>query len=283
MPQLPLSDALIHNPDGGMPRLLAIMARLRDPVSGCPWDIAQDFASIAPYTIEEAHEVADAIARGAWGELEGELGDLLLQTVYHAQMGAEAGFFDFDSVIRGISDKMVARHPHVFGSESRDKTAEQQTADWEAIKAAERAGRAEGRVLDGVAMGLPALTRALKLQKRAARVGFDWPGTDEVVDKIVEEARELVEARETLTQDEIAEEFGDLMFVMTNLGRHLGLDPEAALRSANAKFARRFGRIEDWLAERGVTPSQSDLAEMDALWNRAKAEERATKNGHAAS
>ena len=283
MPQLPLSDALIHNPDGGMPRLLAIMARLRDPVSGCPWDIAQDFASIAPYTIEEAHEVADAIARGAWGELEGELGDLLLQTVYHAQMGAEAGFFDFDSVIRGISDKMVARHPHVFGSESRDKTAEQQTGDWEAIKAAERAGRAEGRVLDGVAMGLPALTRALKLQKRAARVGFDWPGTDEVVDKIVEEARELVEARETLTQDEIAEEFGDLMFVMTNLGRHLGLDPEAALRSANAKFARRFGRIEDWLAERGVTPSQSDLAEMDALWNRAKAEERATKNGHAAS
>ena len=283
MPQLPLSDALIHNPDGGMPRLLAIMARLRDPVSGCPWDIAQDFASIAPYTIEEAHEVADAIARGAWGELEGELGDLLLQTVYHAQMGAEAGFFDFDSVVRGISDKMVARHPHVFGSESRDKTAEQQTADWEAIKAAERAGRAEGRVLDGVAMGLPALTRALKLQKRAARVGFDWPGTDEVVDKIVEEARELVEARETLTQDEIAEEFGDLMFVMTNLGRHLGLDPEAALRSANAKFARRFGRIEDWLAERGVTPSQSDLAEMDALWNRAKAEERATKNGHAAS
>ncbi|MBC7675977.1 MAG: nucleoside triphosphate pyrophosphohydrolase [Rhodoferax sp.] len=283
MPQLPLSDALIHNPDGGMPRLLAIMARLRDPVSGCPWDIAQDFASIAPYTIEEAHEVADAIARGAWGELEGELGDLLLQTVYHAQMGAEAGFFDFDSVVRGISDKMVARHPHVFGSESRDKTAEQQTGDWEAIKAAERAGRAEGRVLDGVAMGLPALTRALKLQKRAARVGFDWPGTDEVVDKIVEEARELVEARETLTQDEIAEEFGDLMFVMTNLGRHLGLDPEAALRSANAKFARRFGRIEDWLAERGVTPSQSDLAEMDALWNRAKAEERATKNGHAAS
>ena len=283
MPQLPLSDALIHNPDGGMPRLLAIMARLRDPVSGCPWDIAQDFASIAPYTIEEAHEVADAIARGAWGELEGELGDLLLQTVYHAQMGAEAGFFDFDSVIRGISDKMVARHPHVFGSESRDKTAEQQTADWEAIKAAERAGRAESRVLDGVAMGLPALTRALKLQERAARVGFDWPGTDEVVDKIVEEARELVEARETLTQDEIAEEFGDLMFVMTNLGRHLGLDPEAALRSANAKFARRFGRIEDWLAERGVTPSQSDLAEMDALWNRAKAEERATKNGHAAS
>jgi nucleoside triphosphate diphosphatase len=277
MPQLPQRDELIHDPDGGMPRLLAIMARLRDPVTGCPWDIAQDFVSIAPYTIEEAHEVADAIARHAWGELEGELGDLLLQTVYHAQMGAEAGHFDFASVVRGISDKMVARHPHVFGDESREKTAEQQTADWEAIKAAERAGRAEGRVLDGVAMGLPALSRALKLQKRAARVGFDWPSTDEVLDKIVEEARELVEAREALSEAEIADEFGDLMFVMVNLGRHLGLDAEGALRGANAKFTRRFGRIEDWLAERGVSPAQSDLAEMDALWNRAKAEERSVQ------
>ena len=274
MPHLPQRDALIHDPNGGMPRLLAIMARLRDPDTGCPWDIAQDFATIAPYTIEEAHEVADAIARQAWPELEGELGDLLLQTVYHAQLGAEAGHFDFASVVRGISDKMVARHPHVFGDANRDKTAEQQTADWEAIKAAERAGRAEGRVLDGVAMGLPALTRALKLQKRAARVGFDWPSTDEVLDKIIEEARELVEARQTLTQDEIADEFGDLMFVMVNLGRHLGLDAEATLRGANAKFTRRFGRIEDWLAERGVTPAQSNLAEMDALWNRAKTEER---------
>ena len=274
MPHLPQRDALIHDPNGGMPRLLAIMARLRDPDTGCPWDIAQDFATIAPYTIEEAHEVADAIARQAWPELEGELGDLLLQTVYHAQLGAEAGHFDFASVVRGISDKMVARHPHVFGDANRDKTAEQQTADWEAIKAAERAGRAEGRVLDGVAMGLPALTRALKLQKRAARVGFDWPSTDEVLDKIIEEARELVEARQTLTQDEIADEFGDLMFVMVNLGRHLGLDAEATLRGANAKFTRRFGRIEDWLAERGTTPAQSNLAEMDALWNRAKTEER---------
>ena len=277
MPHLPHTDALIHDPEGGMPRLLAIMARLRDPVTGCPWDIAQDFSTIAPYTIEEAHEVADAIAQGAWGELEAELGDLLLQTVYHAQMGAEAGHFSFASVVRGISDKMVARHPHVFGDESRDKTADQQTADWEAIKAAERAGRAEGRVLDGVALGLPALTRALKLQKRAARVGFDWPGTDEVLDKIVEEARELVEARDALTADEMAEEFGDLMFVMVNLGRHLGLDAEAALRGANAKFTRRFGRIEDWLDARGVTPAQSDLAEMDTLWNRAKAEEKGAK------
>lgn len=279
MPHLPKTDASIHDPEGGMPRLLAIMARLRDPQAGCPWDIAQDFASIAPYTIEEAHEVADAIARGAWGELEGELGDLLLQTVYHAQMGAEAGYFSFESVVRGISDKMVARHPHVFGDASRDKTPDQQTADWEAIKAKERAGRAEGRVLDGVALGLPALTRALKLQKRAARVGFDWPSTDEVLDKIVEEARELVEAQQTLTQDEMAEEFGDLMFVMVNLGRHLGLDAEAALRAANAKFTRRFGRIEDRLAERGAGPADSDLAEMDALWNRAKAEEKAAKAG----
>ena len=271
MPQLPLSDALIHNPDGGMPRLLAIMARLRDPVSGCPWDIAQDFASIAPYTIEEAHEVADAIARGAWGELEGELGDLLLQTVYHAQMGAEAGFFDFDSVIRGISDKMVARHPHVFGAESRDKSPAQQTADWEKIKAAERG---PARVLDGVAMGLPGLTRAVKLQARAARVGFDWPSTDQVLAKIVEEAAELVEARDTLTQAEITDEMGDLLFVMANLARHLNVDPEAALRGASAKFTRRFGKIEDWLAEAGKTPGQSDLAEMDALWDRAKATEK---------
>lgn len=266
------SDKLIMEGGGSMERLLAIMRRLRDPVTGCPWDIAQDFASIAPYTIEEAHEVADVIARQAWGELRGELGDLLLQTVYHAQMADEAGLFGFDDVVRAIADKMVARHPHVFGEESRDKSADQQTADWERIKAAERG---PARVLDGVALGLPALTRAVKLQKRAARVGFDWPSTDEVVAKIAEEAAELVEARETLTEAEVAEEFGDLLFVMANLARHLKVDPEAALRAANAKFTRRFGRIEDWLAEGGKTPEQSDLAEMDALWNRAKAEEKA--------
>lgn len=276
MPHRPLpraaSDALVHDPDGGLPRLLEIMARLRDPQTGCPWDIEQDFATIAPYTIEEAHEVADAIDRQAWGELEGELGDLLFQTVYHAQMGAEAGLFSFDSVTRAIADKMVARHPHVFGEESRDKSAAQQTADWERIKAAERG---PARVLDGVALGLPALTRAVKLQKRAARVGFDWPTTDEVLDKIVEETRELVEARDTLGEAEMAEEFGDLLFVMANLARHLKIDPEAALRAANAKFTRRFQRIEDLLAEAGKTPDQSDLAEMDALWNRAKAEDKA--------
>lgn len=268
----PASDALIADPDGGLPRLLEIMRRLRDPATGCPWDIAQTFATIAPYTIEEAHEVADAIAREAWAELPGELGDLLLQCVYHAQMAAEAGRFDFAAVTRTIADKMVARHPHVFGAENRDKTPEQQTADWEHLKAAER-GSAAG-VLDGVALGLPALSRAVKLQARAARVGFDWPVIGQVLDKLIEEAAELVEANARLTEAEVAEEYGDLMFVMANLGRHLKLDPEAALRAANTKFTRRFGRIEVWLAEAGKTPADSNLAEMDALWNRAKAEER---------
>ncbi len=265
---------LIHDPEGGLPRLLEIMRRLRDPDRGCPWDIEQDFASIAPYTIEEAYEVADAIERQDWPALEGELGDLLLQTVYHTQMGAEAGLFSFESVTRAIADKMVARHPHVFGDESRDKSAEQQTLDWERIKAAERARAAQARVLDGVAMGLPALTRAVKLQKRAARVGFDWPSTDQVIDKIVEEARELTEARDRLSPEETAEEFGDLLFVVANLARHLQVDPEAALRAANAKFTRRFASIEDALAAMGRSPAQSDLAEMDALWDAAKLAER---------
>lgn len=268
------SNELVHDPNGGLPRLREIMARLRDPETGCPWDLEQSFATIAPYTIEEAYEVADAIERADWAELRGELGDLLFQSVFHAQMAQEAGHFDLEDVIRAISDKMVARHPHVFGSDSRDKSAEQQTADWEAIKARERG---QARVLDGVALGLPALMRAVKLQKRAARVGFDWPSTTDVVAKITEEAAELVEARDTLTQAEVEEEFGDLLFVMANLARHLNVDPEAALRAANAKFTRRFQRIEDWLQEAGRSPAQSDLAEMDALWNRAKAEEKAAK------
>lgn len=268
------SDALVHDPDGGLPRLLEIMRRLRDRETGCPWDIEQDFSTIAPYTIEEAYEVADAIEREAWGELEGELGDLLLQTVFHSQMASEAGLFDFEAVAKNVSDKMISRHPHVFGDESRDKSAEQQTLDWEKIKAAERAGKKETRTLDGVARGLPALMRALKLQKRAARVGFDWPSTDEVIDKIVEESRELVEARDTLTQTEIEEEFGDLLFVMVNLGRHLGVDPETALRATNAKFTRRFNAVEDALAARGKTPSESTLAEMDDLWNAVKKAEK---------
>ncbi len=268
------SDALVDDPDGGLPRLLEIMARLRDPETGCPWDLEQSFTSIAPYTIEEAHEVADAIERQAWGALEGELGDLLLQTVYHAQMGAEAGHFTFASVTKAIADKMVARHPHVFGDESREKSADQQTRDWERLKAAERAEKAEAGVLDGVALGLPALTRAVKLQNRAARVGFDWPSTTEVIDKIVEEARELNEARAGMNEAEVFEEFGDLMFVAANLARHLKIDPEAALRAANTKFTRRFQSIEVALAARGKRPEDSNLAEMDALWDQAKADEK---------
>ena len=266
-----MSDDLIHDPRGGMPRLLEIMRRLRDPDTGCPWDIEQSFATIAPYTIEEAYEVADAIDRKDWADLKGELGDLLFQSVFHAQMASEAGLFTFDEVADAMSDKMVARHPHVFGDASRDKSAEQQTRDWETIKAAERAARAEQGVLDGVALGLPALLRAVKLQKRAARVGFDWPSTDEVIDKIVEEAQELREAR---TPDHAFEEFGDLLFVMANLARHMQIDPEAALRAANAKFTRRFRAIEAALAAQGKTPGDSTLTEMDALWDAAKAREK---------
>ena len=261
---------MVPDPATEITRLLDIMARLRDPASGCPWDIEQTFATIAPYTIEEAYEVADAIERGDMAELKGELGDLLLQTVYHTQMGAEAGLFSFASVTKSISDKMLARHPHVFGSESRDKSADQQTADWERIKATER----KGRTLDGVAMGLPALLRAVKLQKRAARVGFDWPDISMVLDKLQEEAAELAEARDTMSQAEITDELGDMLFVMANLARHLKVDPEAALRGANAKFTRRFSSIEDALAAKGKTPAQSDLAEMDALWDAAKRAER---------
>ncbi|UXU76223.1 MULTISPECIES: nucleoside triphosphate pyrophosphohydrolase [unclassified Paracoccus (in: a-proteobacteria)] len=251
------------------------MAALRDPQSGCPWDIEQDFASIAPYTIEEAHEVADAIAREAWDELPGELGDLLLQVVFHARMAEEAGMFGFSDVVQSVTDKMIDRHPHIFGSESRDKTAEQQVRDWEAIKARERAAKAEQGVLDGVALGLPALTRAVKLQNRAARVGFDWPDATEVLDKIAEETRELVTARDSGDHAHLTEEFGDLMFVMANLARHLKIDPEEALRLANAKFTRRFRAIESALALQGRRPEDSDLAEMDRLWNEAKAAERA--------
>jgi len=265
---------LIHDPSAGIYRLLEIMRRLRDPHSGCPWDIEQDFATIAPYTIEEAYEVADAIEREAWDELKGELGDLLFQSVFHAQMADEKGLFSFDDVANTMSDKMIDRHPHVFGDQSRDKSAEQQTRDWEAIKAAERAEKAQTGALDGVAVGLPALLRAYKLQKRAARVGFDWPDTDDVLAKITEEAAELAEARNRLSADEIEDEFGDLLFVITNLGRHLGVDPEAALRRTNAKFTRRFGYVEAALKDRGKRPEDSTLEEMDALWDEAKQAER---------
>jgi ATP diphosphatase len=267
-------DSLVHDPQGGLPRLVAIMARLRDPESGCAWDIVQDFASIAPYTIEEAYEVADAIEQQNWTELRGELGDLLLQVVFHARIAEDRGLFDLNDVANGISDKMVARHPHVFGDENPDKTADQQTRDWEAIKAAERAASEKSGTLDGVALGLPALLRAVKLQKRAARVGFDWPETSHVISKLKEEAEELSEAAAHHDPDHVEEEFGDMMFVMANLARHMNLCPETALRRANAKFTRRFERIEALLQEAGKTPTGSDLAEMDRLWIRTKAEER---------
>ncbi|MDB6453183.1 nucleoside triphosphate pyrophosphohydrolase [Falsirhodobacter sp. 20TX0035] len=257
-------------------RLLDVMAALRHPETGCPWDLEQTFATIAPYTIEEAYEVADAIGREAWDELPGELGDLLLQTVFHARMAEEAGRFDFADVARSIADKMIARHPHVFGGDTPRSTGDQNRA-WEAQKAQERAQRAETRVLDGVALGLPALTRAVKLQGRAARVGFDWPSTDQVLDKMAEEMAELVEARNQLGPEEVAAEFGDLLFVMANLARHLNVDPEAALRATNDKFTRRFRHIEDRLAEQGKTPAASTLEEMDALWTEAKRVERVSK------
>lgn len=280
MPQRPLpraeSDALVHDATAGMDRLLEIMARLRAP-DGCQWDIEQTFASIANYTLEEAHEVVDAIEREAWDELKGELGDLLLQSVFHAKIAEEQGLFGFNDIVAAISQKMVDRHPHIFTEDQADLTAEEQAVAWERMKAAERAAKKETRTLDGVAVALPALTRAVKLQKRAARVGFDWPTTHEVIEKIVEEARELEEARATKTPEDVAEEFGDLLFVVANLARHLEVDPEAALRGANAKFTRRFNRIEDWLAEQGRKPADSDLAEMDALWNRAKTEEKARR------
>ncbi len=267
-------DADIHDASQPIKRLTTIMARLRDPHSGCPWDIAQDFSSIAPYTIEEAYEVADAIEHANYEELRGELGDLLLQVVFHAQIADDQNLFNFNDVANAISDKMIARHPHVFGAESRDKTPEQQTRDWEAIKASERASQTQTGTLDGVARGLPALMRAVKLQKRAARVGFDWPSTDQVLDKLTEEVNELTEAAQELTHQEVEEEFGDLLFVMANLARHMKVDPEAALRAANAKFTRRFERIEALLAEIGKTPGHSTLEEMDALWNTAKKEEK---------
>ena len=270
------SDEIVHDPDGGIARLVEIMARLRDPKNGYPWDVEQSFATIAPYTIEEAYEVADAIERRAWDELKGELGDLLFQSVFHARMAEERGLFSFHDVARHMADKMVARHPHVFGEQTGVTSADDQTENWETIKAAERAGKAQHGVLDGVAVGLPALLRAYKLQKRAARVGFDWPDVKFVIDKIAEEAAEVVEACDTASPEAVTEEVGDLLFVVANLARHLGVEPEAALRGANAKFIRRFEGIEARLAAIGKRPEDSTLEEMDALWNAEKTEEKAT-------
>ena len=261
--------------DRPIDRLLAVMARLRDPETGCPWDVKQSFATIAPYTIEEAYEVADAIQRDDLAGLKEELGDLLLQVVFHAQMAREAGHFDFDDVAHTIAAKMVERHPHVFGG-AAERTAETQTQSWEAQKAAQRAAKGQARTLDGVPLALPALLRAEKLQKRAARVGFNWATLGPVLAKIEEELGEIRQELKRKTRDKarLAGEVGDLLFAVANLARWLKLDPEAALRTTNAKFERRFRAIEDALARRGKTPAQSHLDEMDALWDEAKAAER---------
>lgn len=261
----------IHAMPGGLDRLAEILRRLRDPETGCPWDREQTHESLAPFAIEEAHEVADAVARRAWDELCLELGDLLLQVVYHARVAEEAGRFDLAAVVGAVSEKMIARHPHVFGDGPRDRTAETQSAAWEATKAAERARRGETGALEGVPLALPALTRALKLQRRAARVGFDWPDEAGAAEKLAEEARE-VEAAEG--PEAVAEEVGDLLFAAVNLARHRGVDPEGALRAANRKFERRFRAIEAALAGEGRRPDEATLAEMDALWEEAKAAER---------
>jgi len=248
-------------------RLLDVMARLRDPARGCPWDQAQTFATIAPYTIEEAYEVADAVARGDLAALPDELGDLLLQVVYHARMAEEAGLFAFADVARLITDKMVRRHPHVFDG------TEAAPGAWEVQKQAERLARAEAGTLAGVPRNLPALARAAKLTSRAARVGFDWPDAAAVLDKLDEEAVELRAELPGADPARLADEVGDLLFVVANLARKLGLDPETCLRGANAKFARRFNSVERRLADQGKVPSEVSLGEMEALWAEAKTSE----------
>jgi nucleoside triphosphate diphosphatase len=257
-----------------MDALLDIMRRLRDPKTGCPWDREQDFATIAPYTIEEAYEVSAAIEAKDYAALKDELGDLLLQVIFHAQMASEKGLFDFGGVAHGLAEKMIRRHPHVFG-DSRAATAGEVTEAWDAIKRRERLQRLERAAkplghLDEVAHALPALSRAVKLQERAAEVGFDWPSAMTVTDKIAEETRELADAAAAGSKAKMAEEFGDLLFVLANLARHLKLDPETCLRAANAKFVRRFGAIEDALRIQGRKLEEASLEEMEALWQRAK-------------
>ena len=265
----PLSAAAIK-----IEALLEIMAKLRATDGGCPWDLEQDFRSIAPYTIEEAYEVADAIERGDMTALKDELGDLLFQTVFHTQMAREEGLFDFGDVADAITDKMIRRHPHVFG-DADFRTAQDQTTAWEAQKAVERKEKGADSLLADVPAGLPGLTRAVKLQKRAGRVGFDWKNAQDVLDKIAEETCELRDAMQSGKQSEIEEEFGDLLFVLANLSRHLDVDPEAAIRSANEKFMRRFGHIEDTLKAAGRSTHDASLEEMEAIWREAKELEKA--------
>lgn len=260
-------------------RLLAVMARLRDPERGCSWDVSQSFETIAPYTIEEAYEVADAIERRDMTALKEELGDLLLQVVFHARMAEEAGLFDFAGVAAALCDKLVARHPHVFGDADQPDHPSAQTAAWETLKAQERAARRANRpvpasALDDVPLNLPALTRAEKIQKRAGRVGFDWKAPGPAMEKVAEE---LVETRAALAAGsaaEVAEELGDLLFAVTNVARLAAVDPETALRRATAKFERRFRAVEATLAAHGKRPQDATLAEMDAVWDDVKRAER---------
>jgi len=253
-------------------RLVAIMARLRAP-DGCPWDQVQDFDSIAPYTLEEAHEVAEAIAKRDWGSLADELGDLLFQVVYHARMAEEERHFDVTAVTKAISDKMIRRHPHVFGDEAA-RTAEQQVAGWEVVKAAERASRKESGTLAGVSTALPALTRAAKLTRRAARVGFDWPDAESVLDKLAEETAELRAELPAADKARMADELGDMLFVMANLARKLDLDPEQCLTQASRKFERRFNAVEQNLATEGLTPGEAGLDRMENEWVKVKKDEK---------
>jgi len=261
--------------------LIAIMEILRTPVIGCPWDLAQTFDTIAPYTIEEAYEVADAIARGDLHDLKDELGDLLLQVVYHARMAEERAAFDFAAIADALARKLIRRHPHVFGDEVARASANV-PGMWDRIKAGEAAAKLEAQgqtapphsLLDGVPVALPALTRSVKLQWRAAKVGFDWPDADQILAKFTEELAEFEHERAAGHRERMEEEFGDMLFVLANLARRMEIDPEAAVRGANAKFTRRFNHIERRLAERGHTPEDATLAEMEALWIEAKASEK---------
>ncbi len=264
-----------QSPDADPTRaLLAVMARLRDPDCGCPWDVEQDFESIAPYTIEEAYEVADAIARADHADLKDELGDLLFQVVFHSRMAEERGLFSYEDVARAITDKMIRRHPHVFGDAGARDSA-QQTLAWETQKAAERAAKGrDASILDDVPVALPALKRAQKLAKRAARVGFDWPDAERVLEKLDEEIGELREAMASNDPAHIEEELGDLLFVVANLSRKLDVQGEEALHAANRKFERRFKAIEAALAAQDRTPDDASLEEMEALWVQAKHAER---------
>lgn len=269
-------------PSSDIARLIEIMAALRTPGTGCPWDLEQTFETIAPYTVEEAYEVADAIRRGDLLDLKEELGDLLLQVVYHARMAEERGAFGFGDVVEGVTRKLIRRHPHVFG-EARDLAPEAVARLWSAIKAQEKAEKAAARggrddvhasLLDGIAPTLPGLTRAVKLQEKAATVGFDWDDVALVIGKVREEADEVAEAVASGDRDAVEDEIGDLLCAVANLARHAGVDPEAAVRRSNSKFERRFRSIEQQLAKIGKTPEDSDLDEMDSLWNRAKELER---------